>query len=80
MALNTELVTIAGKNIKVKELSMAAHLRMEELGEKRKSSDLYRECVDSSDWAELTKLGDDIPFSEYKALIDAIDRVNGYKK
>lgn len=80
MVLKTEEIVVGGKKVTVKELSMAGHLRLEEQGANRKASDLYKECVSPEHWKELLSIGEELPFADYKKLIDAVDRVNGYTK
>lgn len=80
MTLKKSTIEINGKTVRVKELSMAAHLRIEELGDGRKPNDVIKECVEEEDWKELTKNGNEIPFKEYQKLIKAVDEVNGLGK
>ena len=52
MGIKENVIKIGEHDIKIRQLSFAGQMRLMQLGEKRTSLDLYKECLDKSDIVE----------------------------
>jgi len=75
MALKRTTIEVSGQTFTLKELSMAAQLRLQEK-EKKTPSDVYWECIEER--AELERLSEQLPAKEWLRIINAINELNGW--